>query len=63
MTSPCEDCRHCYAEQIEQYLYSVECEEDAPDGVFMSEWGCWRYEERPPEPDGPEYDKYAKGDC
>ena len=46
MSSPCESCKHFYEEQIEQTLYQAECEEDAPDGVFMSEWGCWRYEER-----------------
>ena len=58
MTSPCEDCRHIFSEEITDGLYGDDCMEGAPEGVFMSEWGCWRYESRPPEPDGPEYDKY-----
>lgn len=61
MTSPCEDCRHIFTEEITDYLYGEDCQEGAPEGVFMSEWGCWRYEERPPELDGPEYDKYKGG--
>lgn len=44
--SPCNDCKHHYGELIEQFLWLDECEEDAPDGVFGSEWGCFRYEKR-----------------
>ena len=58
MSSPCEDCRHIFSEEITNSLYANDCEEGAPESVFMSEWGCWRYESRSPELDGPEYDKY-----
>lgn len=44
MNSPCESCKHFCEEQIEQTLYQAECDEGAPEGVFMSDWGCWRYE-------------------
>ena len=51
MSSPCLECLHCGVTVLtEDYWagrqYEDECEEGAPSGVFMSEWGCWRYEER-----------------
>ena len=51
MDSPCESCRHRYAElvMIDKWSgrqYEDDCEESAPNGVFMSEWGCYMYEER-----------------
>ena len=36
-------------EEITDGLWSDDCEEGAPDGVFGSDWGCFRYEERPEE--------------
>ena len=52
MNTPCEDCLHCVSELVTTDAwagnqYEPDCEEDAPQGVFLSEWGCWRYEERP----------------
>ena len=44
--SPCYECVHMSCEEIEKGLYAYECEECAPEEVFNSEWGCFRYEER-----------------
>ena len=57
MNSPCDECRHCVSELVTTDAwagnqYEMYCEEGAPynEGpypLFMSEWGCFRYEERP----------------
>ena len=47
--SPCKDCRHRVLDEVTDGLWSDECEEEAPEGVFGSDWGCFRYEERPEE--------------
>jgi hypothetical protein len=47
--SPCKDCRHRLLEEVTDGLWFDECEEDAPEGVFGSDWGCFRYEECPEE--------------
>ena len=54
MNSPCDECKHrtTWLETTDAWAgnqYIDDCEEGAPGGVFMSEWGCWRYEERPGE--------------
>ena len=51
MNSPCEDCIHCTSVVVtEDYWagrqYEDDCKGGAPVDVFMSEWGCWRYQER-----------------
>ena len=51
IASPCEDCVHCTAwiTNTDDWAGTQtisDCEEEAPDGVFMSEWGCFYYEKR-----------------
>ena len=46
MTSPCEDCRHYFEEDVEMFLYTQECDEDMPEPPFMSPYGCWAWEKR-----------------
>ena len=46
MDSPCEHCVHRFTEEIETGLWMDDCEESVSPEAFMSEDGCWRYEER-----------------
>ena len=51
MNSPCRECEHLCTLLITTdpwagSQYMDDCNESAPDGVFMSEWGCWRFDER-----------------
>jgi hypothetical protein len=51
-SSPCKDCRHSITSEIVHGLFGEalfvdDCEEEAPEDVFGSEWGCYRYEKRP----------------
>lgn len=50
MDSPCKECRWCVSELITHdswagNQYELECEEGAPSEVFLSEWGCYMYEQ------------------
>jgi len=50
IASPCEDCVHYFEEQIDSGPFFsgalADCEEEAPDGVFLSEWGCMYFTRR-----------------
>ena len=51
MDSPCRECLHCGPVVITEDYWAgrqvdEDCEEGAPNGVFLSEWGCWMYQER-----------------
>lgn len=43
MPSPCDNCRFLREEQAEQFLMKRSCAQQAPDGVFLSDWGCRFY--------------------
>ena len=50
IASPCEDCVHYFEERIDSGPFFsgtlADCEEEAPDGVFLSEWGCMYFTRR-----------------
>ena len=44
--SICCTCKHYEEKQVDQFGYEVICHKDAPDAIFLTLWGCYKYKKR-----------------